>query len=125
MWHRSKGKVKGKESIAYRQELPGLVSQCMLPTSVVKSALSTAVLMVDFLPSPLLVRKRNLPLLQRRNPTVMILILGLLFHTSKLALRLRKGALKRLRFILGMRLIFQEPMDPLKTPMVTLKLYTK
>ena len=67
MWHRSKGKIKGKESIAYRQEpgqpepqgmrapRPGIpVSRCVHLTSVVRSALSTVVPTVDLLPSPLL-----------------------------------------------------------------------
>ena len=43
--------------------LPGLVSQCMLPTSMVRYALSIAILTVDLLPFFLLVLRRNMQLL--------------------------------------------------------------
>ena len=122
MWRRSKGKVKCKPSVACRQEPGQPEPQGMRAprpgTSVVRSALSTVVPTVDLLPFPLLALRRNLPPVQTKNLIVTILILCLLFRASKLAFRRKKGAPKLLRFILGMRLI-QEPMDPLKTPMVS------
>ena len=114
------------------RRLPGLVSQCVLPTSVVRHALSIAVLMVDLMPCLRLGLRRNLQLLPNslrkslskeahptmRNPAVMTFLLGLIYRMSKLVFRRRKGAPKLLRFILGMRELFQEPMDLVQTPMV-------
>ena len=85
--------------------LPGLVSRCVRLASVVRSAPSTVVPMVDL--------------------SVPILILCRLFHTSKLVFRRKKGAPRLLRFILGAPELFQEPMDPLKTPMVSPNHYMK
>ena len=140
MWRRTKGRFKGKVKGKGQIEPQGTrAPQPGIPTSstvVARHALFIAALMGDLLPSLLLVLRRNLPLLPKRlrknlllslrtNQTVMILILGLLFHTSKLAFRLKKGAPKPLRFILGMQELFQEPTDLFRILLVTPKHYMK